>query len=324
MSEKKTAILFAVVILAGVVTISMAQEQSPATGVTIHADSDAGGLIVSNSVPPDMAALSSPGSAGGLIVSHSLLPDNILTYLSCEAVLFGEPTTATPLFALRVSPDPSAPGSHWTVEDDTFSYTWNYDEGIQLDFSGTVVGDGLRLRYTLTNTTQEALKRVLLHTCIPTTDAPAFFPGETKSLEEGKGRVGRYMGVYDRTYIWSKGQRFNFAETALGREDIHLAFMREGHAPITWEWWTNGPETFDYPFIAVESKDGKFTTALGFEAAEWACINAGDRNACYHLFPFFGDIEPGGSSTVRGSFYMLPGTPDDALRQFQEDFPDVE
>ena len=291
---------------------------------TIQEFSNTGKLSVSHT-PPPLKALSNPATAGGLSVTNSLLPGNIFSYLSCEAVLFGEPTTtSTPLFELRVSTDPNAPGPHWSVTDNTYSYTWNYDEGIKLEFAGTVADNGLRLRYTLTNTTQKTMKRVLLHNCVPTTDAPAFFPGETKSLSEGKGRVGRYMGVYSRTFLWSKGQSFNFAETALGKEDIHLAFMREGHTPIEWEWWTNGPETFDYPFIAVQSKDGKFTTALGFEAAEWACINSGDRNACYHLFPFFGDLAPGESSTVRGHFYLMPGTPEDALKQFKEDYPGVE
>jgi hypothetical protein len=100
--------------------------------------------------------------------------------------------------------------------------------------------------------------------------------------------------------------------------------MREGRTPIEWEWWINGPETFDHPFIAVQSKDGKFTTALGFEAADWASINAGDERACFHLFPFFGDLEAGESSTVEGCFYLMPGTPDDVMRRFREDFPDAE
>ncbi len=321
MSKRKTVPLLIVAMLVGVMNSSLAQEQPLTSEVSIQQDGNAGVLTVTNSTPPGLVALSKPDSAGGLIVSNSLLPGNTLSYLSCEAVLFGDPTIATPLFEVKVSSDPSAPGAHWTVTDNTFSYTWNYAEGIKLDFAGTATGNGLRLRYTLTNTTQAVLKRVLLHTCIPTSDAPAFFPGETKSLEEGKGRVGRYMGIYDRTYLWSKGRSFNFRETELGGEEIHLSFMREGHTPIEWEWWINGPETFDYPFIAVESIDGKFTTALGFEAAEWACINSGDRNACYHLFPFFGDIEPGESATVRGRFYLMQGTPEDALKQFKEDYP---
>jgi len=314
-----------VVILVGLMTFSSAQEQRKTTGVTIKEKSNTGGLIVSNSPRSDLKALSEPANAGGLIVSNSALPGNIFSYLSCEAVLFGDPiTTSTPLFELKVSTDPNAPGPHWNVTDDTFSYTWNYDEGIKLDFAATVADNGLKLRYTLTNTTKKTMKRVLLHNCVPTTDAPAFFPGETKNLSEGKGKVGRYMGHYDRTYLWSKGRRFNFAETELGREEIHLSFMLEGRTPIEWEWWDNGPETFDFPFIAVQSIDGEFTTALGFEAAEWASINAGDRNACYHLFPFFGDLEPGESSTVRGCFYLIPGTPEDALKQFKEDYPNVE
>jgi len=310
MSIRKTVSTLTVAILVGVVTVSWAQEQPSTTEqpaktlqVTIQEDSGAGGLNVSN----------------------SLLPGNILSYLSCEGVLFGEPTTATPLFEVKISPDPNAPGPHWTVADDTFSYTWNYDEGIKVDFEGTIkdigASSGLQLRYTLTNTSQATLKRVLLHTCIPTTDAPAFFPGRTTSASPGSFREGRYMGFYDRTYLWSKGQSFNLAKTEMGTDEIHLSFMREGSSPLKWEWWVNGPETFDYPFIAIESKDGKYTTALGFEAAEWASCNAGDERACYHLFPLFGDLEPGESKTVEGCFYMMPGTSEDALRQFKEDYP---
>jgi len=302
MSTRKTVLLFTVAILLGVTMFSSAQGPRSTTEVTIQEDSNSGGLNVSN----------------------SLLPGNTLSFLSCEGILFGEPTTATPLFAVELSFDPEAPGARWIVKDNTYSYTWQYDEGIKLDFAGTVTDSGLQLRYTLTNTTKKTLKRVLLHTCIPTTDAPAFFPGETKSLSEGKGRVGRYMGFYNRTYLWNKGRSFTFAETELGKEEIHLSFMREGRTPLQWEWWINGPETYDYPFIAVQSKDGKFTTALGFESAEWASTNAGDERACYHLFSTFGDLKPGESSTVRGIFYMMQGTSEDALKQFKKDYPDVE
>ena len=302
MNKRNSVLLSTVAILVSVMAVSMTPNQTLATEVTIQEDSNAGGLIVSN----------------------ALLPGNTLSYLSCETVLFGEATTATPLFEVKVSPDPSAPGAHWTVANDTYSYTYNYAEGIRLEFAGTVAVNGLRLVYTLTNTSQETLRRVLLHPCIPTTDAPAFFPGLTNGPSEGKSGVGQYTGIYDRTYLWSKGQSFSFAESKSGEDEIHLSFMREGREPIEWEWWINGPETFDYPFIAVGSKDGKFTTALGFESAEWASINAGSDKACYHLFPSFGDLEPGESATVRGGFYLTPGTPVDALKQFQEDYPGVE
>ena len=302
MKKRRAVLLLAVSILVSATTSLFAQEPPSTTEVSIQEDS----------------------SSGGLGISNSLLPGNTLSFLSCEGILFGEPTTATPLFAMDVSADPNAPGAHWTVKDNTYSYTWQYPEGIKLEFAGTVTKSGLQLRYTLTNTTEKTLRRVLLHTCIPTTDAPVFFPGETKSLAENKGRVGRYMGLYNRTYLWNKGKSFTFTETELGKEEIHLSFMREGSKPLQWEWWINGPETYDYPFIAVQSKDAAFTTALGFEDGNWASINSGDERACYHLFPAFGDIEPGKSSTVRGIFYMMPGTSEDALKQFRKDYPDVE
>jgi hypothetical protein len=302
MSKRKTVLLLTFAILVGVMTFSLVQEERLTTEVTIQEDSNSGGLNVSN----------------------SLLPGNTLSYLSCEGVLYGEPTTSTPLFEVKVSPDPDASGAHWTVADNTFSYSWNYAEGIKVDFAGTVASTGLRLRYTLTNTSQATLKRVMLHPCVPTTEAPAFFPGLTKRSSPGNGRVGRYMGFYNRTYLWSKGRGFNMGRTEMGTEEIHLSFMREGRSPLEWEWWINGPETFDYPFIAVQSEDGMFTTALGFEAADWASCNGGDDRACFHLFPLFGDLKPGESVTVRGCFYLIHGAPEDALRQFKEDYPGVE
>jgi hypothetical protein len=92
---------------------------------------------------------------------------------------------------------------------------------------------------------------------------------------------------------------------------------------VEWGWWRNGSETFDFPFIAVQDKDGAFTTALGFEAAEWASCNGGDDRACFHLFPLFGDLKPGESRKVEGCFYLLPGTPENALDQFKKDFPEA-
>ncbi len=131
------------------------------------------------------------------------------------------------------------------------------------------------------------------------------------------------MEFYDRTFLWSDGQPFAVGQTEKGKEEIHLSFVRDGRPPVEWAWWNNGPETFDLPLIAVESRDGRFTAALGFEAAEWASCNGGDDRACFHLFPFFGELQPGASATVEGCFYLLHGTADDALQRFKTDFPAV-
>lgn len=259
-------------------------------------------------------------TAGGLNVSMPLLPDNTLAYLSCEGVIYGE-GQSTPLFQVKISGEPGTPDPHWVLQDGSYSYVWTYAEGIKVEFSATPEGAALKLRYTLTNVSNQELKRVILHTCIPTTEAPLFFPGFTESPVHEPGKTGNYMGFYDRTFLWSEGQPFCVGQTQSGKDEIHLCFTREGQPPVIWGWWKNGKETFDLPFIAVQSRDDRFTAALGFEAAEWASCNGGDDRACFHLFPLFGDLKPGQSKTVEGYFYLISGTPEEALARFAKDMP---
>lgn len=259
-------------------------------------------------------------TAGGLNVSSPFLPNNTLAYLSCEAVLYGE-GQSTPLFEVKLSEEPSVPEPHWSLQDGSYSYIWTYAEGIKVEFSATPEGAALKLRYTLTNVSIQELKRVILHTCVPMTEAPLFFPGFTESPVHEPGKTGNYMGFYDRTFLWSRGQAFAVGQTQSGKDEIHLSFTREGQPPVAWGWWKNGKETFDVPFIAVQSRDGHFTAALGFEAAEWASCNGGDERACFHLFPSFGDLKPGQSRTVEGYFYLMPGTPEEAMERFTKDVP---
>lgn len=259
-------------------------------------------------------------TAGGLNVTHSQLPGNTLAYLSCEAVVFGEPAQSTPLFQVQVSEDVRGEGVHWEKEGDQYAYTWRYENGIEVEFRASPNGSGLRLYYKLTNTSDTLLKRVILHTCIPTTEAPAFFSDLEESNVHEEGKTGNYMGFYDRTFLWSGKTRFSVGQTQKGKEEIHLSFTRGDQPPVEWGWWVNGPESFDVPLIAVQSKDGAFTTALGFEAAEWASCNGGDDRACFHLFPLFGDLQPGESSEVRGCFYLMRGTPENVLKAFRTDF----
>lgn len=260
-------------------------------------------------------------SAGGLNISHTQLPGNTLAYLSCEGVVFGDPAESTPLFEVKVSDVPNVPGAHWTVKGNSFSYTWTYKNGIRVAFDARPEACAVRLHYKVTNASGEFLKRVMLHTCIPTTEAPVFFSELEKSPVHAEGKAGNHMGFYDRTYLWSKGRPFGIGRTAKGGQEIHLSFSREGQPPVEWGWWKNGPETFDIPFIAVQSGDGTFTAALGFDAADWASCNGGDERACFHLFPLFGDLKPGESGEVNGRFYLMRGEPEDVLEQFKHDFP---
>jgi hypothetical protein len=259
-------------------------------------------------------------TAGGLIVSHADLPENNLAYLSCEGVLWGE-GQSTPLFEVQLTEAPNDDGAHWIRRADTFAYTWHYDAGIAVAFVARPTATGLHLTYTLTNTGDETRDRVLLHTCVPTTTAPAFFPEFRESDVHEPGKTGNYMGFYGRTWLWRGGEAFSFSETEKGADEIHLSLVRAGQSPVEWGWWVNSPERFDLPVIAVESTDGEWVTGLAFEQADWASCNGGDDRACFHLFPLFGDLQPGKSRTVKGRFYLMPGTRQDLLEQFRRDFP---
>ncbi len=263
-------------------------------------------------------------AAGGLNVRSPLSPSDNFDFRSCERVVYGEKSTQ--LFLVKVAGDPTAPGIHWTLQDNTYSYRWKYTEGIQVDFAATAdKANSVRLRYTVTNQSQTLMPRVMVHTCVPTTEAPSFFPSPAEHAgvnADGKqAKIAAYLSLNERVFLWSKGKRFAFSETASGKHEIHLAFTREGVPPINWGWWINGEQTFDVPLIAVASKDGQFTAALGFQDGIRATSNTGDDRACFHLFPHFGTLKPGESATVEGRFYILKGGPDAALTQFQKDFP---
>jgi hypothetical protein len=259
-------------------------------------------------------------TAGGLTVTHPQLPGNALAYLSCEGVLFGIPVQSTPLFLVRPAEDSTPVEKRWMRSDSAYAYTWEYDEGIRVEFEATPIREGLRLKYTLHNTSQAPMQRVLLHTCIPTTHAPAFFPTRPEPRPDAPASDEDYTEFYDRTFLWYEGRQFSFGQTEKGRKEVHLSLNHAGDMPIEWGWWVNGPERFDVPLIAVESLDGQFTTALGFERAGWATCNGGDDRACFHLFPDFGDLQPGESSTVRGCFYLMRGTAENALQRFNREF----
>jgi hypothetical protein len=261
-------------------------------------------------------------TAGGLNVRSPLRPGDVFDFRSCEGVIYGD--KSTPLFQVKVSDNPAAAGVHWTVRDDIYSYEWKYAERIEVRFAATAEKNSLKLRYTVTNNSPTLLPRVILHTCVPTTEAPSFFP----PLQEHPGadhdgkpaKFAAYLDLNERVFLWSKGKRFAFSETERGKDEVHLAFTRQGMPPIEWAWWKNGKETFDVPLIAVASKDGQFTAALGFRDGVWASCNTGDDRACFHLFPHFGTLKPGESATVEGRFYLLPGGPDAALTQFRKGF----
>ena len=258
-----------------------------------------------------------PGSeAGGLNVRSPYCLGDVFDFRTCEGVVVGSKDFG--LFQVKLPTTFSDGFKSWRRDGKIWNYAWPYAQGVTVHIAVEPDGDSLKLNYTLQNTGSNALGAVQLHTCIPTTEAPSFFPPPTV-----RNAQTNWSELYGRLHVWSGNRRFTFAETKLAASEPHLSLMRKGAAPVRWGWWVNSPETFDVPLIALTSRDGQKTVALAFEQAVWASSNTGDDRACFHLFPWFGRIEPGRSVTVRGRLYVLRGGPQEALKRFRKDFPKV-
>jgi hypothetical protein len=258
-----------------------------------------------------------PGSeAGALNVRSPSCPDDVFDFRTCEGVVVGSRDLG--LFQVKLPSGFGDGNKSWKRIGDTWSYVWPYAQGITVQVAVQPDGDSLKLVYTLTNTGSNTLDAVQLHTCVPTTEAPSFFP-----KAEVRNSQKNWAELYERLHVWSGSHSLAFSETQLAKSEVHLALMRQGAAPVRWGWWTNSTETFDQPFIALNSRDGKHAVALAFEQAVWASSNVGDDRACFHLFPWFGSIEPGKSVTVKGRLYVLEGGPREAIKRFASDFPDT-
>lgn len=256
-----------------------------------------------------------PGSeAGGLNVRSPHCPGDVFDFRTCEGVVVGSKDFG--LFQVKLPVAFGDGNKSWRRDGNTWSYSWPYAQGVTVSIAVEPEGDSLKLNYTLQNTGANTLDAVQLHTCIPTTEAPGFFPPPTVSNAQTN-----WSELYERLHVWSENRRFTFAETKLAATEPHLSLMQTGYTPVKWGWWVNSPERFDLPLIALTSRDGKKTIALAFERAIWASSNTGDDRACFHLFPWFGRIEPGQSVTVRGRLYVLKGGPQEAMKRFRNDFP---
>jgi hypothetical protein len=253
--------------------------------------------------------------AAGLNISHPDLPGNIFDFRTCETVLDGNRDFG--LFLVKLTPPGTARGPTWSTNAGRFSYEWTYEEGITVRFEATPRAGYVAVAYTIINRTATPLERVHLHTCVTTTEAPAFFPPLTSRIASqlpAPTPDKDYTELLTRLFLWSDGRAFPLSATEYGRRQVHLSLMPKGEAPIQWAWWVNSTNTFDEPLIALASRDGQWTAGLWFERAVWASSNAGDDRACFHLFPLFGRIEPGASATVHGAFHLQRGGPEE-LRQ---------
>jgi hypothetical protein len=253
--------------------------------------------------------------AAGLNVSDPGLPGNTFDFRTCEAVLDGNRDFG--LFRVKLAM-PGVKGVFaWSTNDGSFSYEWAYPEGIAVQLRATAETGRVDLVYTVFNRTAARLERVHLHTCVTTTEAPRFFPRLTPRLESqlpANSQDLDYTELFTRLFLWKSGRPFSLDNTEHQRRQVHLSLLPPGEAPIQWAWWINSTNTFDEPLIALASSDGQWTTGLWFERAAWASSNAGDDRACFHLFPLFGRIEPGGSAAVRGAFHLQRGSPEELRR----------
>jgi hypothetical protein len=249
--------------------------------------------------------------AAGLSVAHPALAGNVFDFRTCEAVLDGDQDFG--LFRVKLAMPGETNGAAWSSENGRLSYQWRYPEGVEVRFTATPQTNRVTLAYTIFNHTPAPLVRVHLHTCVTTTEAPAFFPRlmpRAGSRLPASSTDNDHTELFSRLFLWSGGKPFRLDNTDLECREVHLALMPQGHAPIRWAWWVNATNTFDEPLIALASHDGRWTAGLCFERAAWASANAGDDRACFHLFPLFGRIEPGASASVRGAFFLLRGSPE--------------
>ena len=254
----------------------------------------------------------SGSEAAGLNVSHPALPGNVFDFRTCEAVLDGNRDFG--LFRVKLAPPNVTSQPAWSTNGGSFCYEWTYPEGITVRFEATPRVESVELTYTVVNHTTAPLKRVHLHTCVTTTEAPAFFPQRSPGRESplpSDTRDQDYTELLTRLFVWSGGQPLRLDRTEHARRQVHLSVMRKDEPVIDWAWWVNSTNTFDEPLIVATSHDGQWTAGLEFERAIWASANTGDDRACFHLFPFFGRLEPGASATVRGAFWLRPGSPEE-------------
>ena len=253
-----------------------------------------------------------PGSeAGGLNSSHPGLPGNVFDFRTCEAVLDGNRDFG--LFRVKLAPPHVTSQPAWSTNGDGFRYEWTYPEGITVRFEAIPRAELVELTYTVVNHTAAPLQQVHLHTCLTTTEAPAFFPQLTTGRESqlpSDTQDQDYTELLTRLFVWSGGQPLHLDRTEHARRQVHLSLLPKGGTPIEWAWWINSTNTFDEPLIAAASHDGQWTAGLWFERAAWASANTGDNRACFHLFPLFGRIERGASVTLRGAFWLLRGSPE--------------
>jgi hypothetical protein len=292
-------------------------------------------LSTLSTFPPQTAGTKAPAEAprpvelvleprdgsGLLAIQNPSLPGETFTFVSCEA-LFQSNKTST-LYPISLAP------KDWKNENGRWSYTWEFEDKLRLDFSATPESDSVLLKYTLTNGSADTLKRVTIFPCLPSRGAPAFYPGTPEEAREDtsgrKARVGRhdYSELYARLSLFSNDKRFTFTDSPLSAAEKHLAFMKTGEPPLVWSWFINAERTFDVPLVVESSRDHQHAIALTFDHGVQISSNVGDGRACIHVVPMFEEIGAGKSATTVGRFYWVKGEEEGVLERYRKDFPKV-
>ena len=166
-----------------------------------------------------------PGSeAGGLNVRSPHCPGDVFDFRTCEGVVVGSKDFG--LFQVKLPTTFSDGFKSWRRDRKIWSYAWPYAQGVTVHIAVEPDGDGLKLNYTLQNTGSNALDAVQLHTCIPTTEAPSFFPPPTV-----RNAQTNWSELYGRLHVWSGERQFSFAETKLAASEPHLYSCKAAPSP---------------------------------------------------------------------------------------------
>jgi hypothetical protein len=130
------------------------------------------------------------------------------------------------------------------------------------------------------------------------------------------------MDLKARTFVWNDGIKLSFAGTDLDSEqNTTPAMLKEGCPTINVGWWENAKDhKYKEDVIAIVSRDGQYVVGMAFEESFWVSTRLRGGKSCFHLFPYFGDLGPGDSKTIKGKYYVLKGNEDDLYERYLHDF----
>ena len=192
----------------------------------------------------------------------------------------------------------------WLQEGDALFYRrTNADDG--LGKRGTLVEysvrvepkvDGVEIEFTVQNKGESVLRNVVGHVCL----------GHRSDAFRDPG--------YERTYIRSGGRFLCVGDTDRGENPIRTHYRVLDMPPI--KLFSNPRNKFwgslsnvraDSGLILTRSNAGQNLVAMVFEPASELFQNSDEPNMCIHSDPYFGDLQPGSSATVKGKIILFEG-----------------